>query len=305
MDEGRRGGGDAPRVSLGLPVYNATRYVRQALDAVLAQDFTDFELIISDNGSTDDTWDICTGYAARDPRIRVLRNPTNLGVARNFNRVVEEARGELFRWVAYDDLMAPTLLSACVAELDRSGPGTVIAYPQTALIDDDGQLVSHYEDDLDIRNRHPALRVAAAARRWNLLNPLYGVIRTDQLRRTGLEREHVSGDVPLFMELAALGEIHEVPEPLFYRRFHEGSSSGNSAAWYTPHKPGTERFPTLRLAARTVRGLAGSDHPLPTRVSLVGAYLAVWSWRRVRVEGGRLKLAARQELRTRRRRTAG
>ena len=298
MDE-RLAAGVAPRVSLGLPVYNASRYLRQALDAVLAQDFTDFELIISDNGSTDQTWAICTEYADRDPRIRLLRNPTNLGVARNFNRVVEEAEGDLFRWVAYDDLMAPTLLSACVAELDRSGPGTVIAYPQTALIDDEGAVVGQYDDNLDIRHRHPAMRVAAAARRWNLLNPLYGVIRLDQLRRTGLEREHVSGDVPLFMELAAMGEIHEVPEPLFFRRFHAGSSTGNSAAWYTPHKPGTERLPTLRLAARTVRGLSRSDHDLRTRVAVVGVYTTVWSWRRIRVEGGRYKQAARASLRGR------
>lgn len=288
-----------PRVSLGLPVYNAERYLAEALDAVAAQDHTDYELIICDNGSTDSTWRICEERASRDPRIRLYRNAANLGVAANFNRVVHEARGELFRWVAYDDLMAPTLLSECIAELDRSGPRTVLAYPRTLLIDDDGEVVDQYDDNLDIRHRTPALRVAAAAWRWNLLNPLYGVIRLDELRRTGLERPFVSGDVPLFMELAALGEIHEVPSRLFLRRFHADSSSGNSAAWYTPHRKGTERFPILRLTVRTLRALATSDHPPRTRVAITLTFAIVWSWRQTRITGGRYKALVRQSLQER------
>ncbi|GAA4125071.1 hypothetical protein GCM10022415_31710 [Knoellia locipacati] len=279
----------APRVSLGMPVYNAQRYLRAALDSVLAQDLTDFELIVSDNGSTDDTWQICTEYAARDPRIRLYRNETNIGVAGNFNRVVELARGELFRWVAYDDLLHPTLLSACVRELDRSGSGTVLAYPRTVLIDDEGEVVRHYVDGLDLRQPSASARVAAAALRWDLLNPLYGVIRLDQLRRTGLERAHVSGDVPLFMELAALGEVHEVPEELFFRRFHVGSSTGQSAAWYTPHKPGAERFAATRLGARTARALAGSDHPGTTRLAVSATYAGAWGYREGRAALARTK----------------
>lgn len=182
-----------PRLSLGMPLYNAQRYLELALESVFAQDFTDFELIISDNASTDDTWQICRTWAAREPRIRLYRNEVNQGVAANFNRVVHEARGDLFRWVAYDDLMEPTLLSECIDELDRSGSRAVLAYPQTVLIDDDGAVVEHYVDNLDLRHATPEQRVAAAALRWNFVNPLYGVIRTDQLRRTGLERPHVSG----------------------------------------------------------------------------------------------------------------
>jgi glycosyltransferase involved in cell wall biosynthesis len=288
-----------PRVSLGLPVYNAQRYLPLALESVLRQDFTDFELIVSDNGSTDDTWAICQEYARRDPRIRLFRNKANLGVAANFNRVVHEARGELFRWVAYDDLMAPTLLSRCIAELDRSGPGTVLAYPQTAMIDDDGVVVEEYDDNLDIRHRSATLRVAAATRRWNLLNPLYGVIRLDQLRRTGLERPFVSGDVPLFLELAAMGEIHEVPERLFLRRFHADSSSGNSAAWYTPHRKGTESWPATRLLWRTLRALANSDHPAGTRAAVTAACAVTWGWRELHVTAGRCKAWARQSLQQR------
>ena len=100
-----------PRVSLGMPVYNAQRFLREVLDSILAQTFTDFELIISDNGSTDATESICREYAARDPRVLYYPNDrVNHGPAWNYNRTEALARGEYFKWAAADDLLAPTLL---------------------------------------------------------------------------------------------------------------------------------------------------------------------------------------------------
>ena len=97
-----------PRVSIGLPVYNGERYLPQALDAILSQTFEDFELIISDNASTDSTQDICKSYAANDARVKYFRNSSNIGISRNFNRVFElSSGGEYFKWCAHDDLMAP------------------------------------------------------------------------------------------------------------------------------------------------------------------------------------------------------
>ena len=92
-----------PRVSIGLPVLNGEKYVAEALDAILAQSFLDFELIISDNASTDATPDICADYARRDARIRLHRHPSNLGAAPNFNFVFQRSRGEYFKWAAHDD----------------------------------------------------------------------------------------------------------------------------------------------------------------------------------------------------------
>lgn len=99
--------GIPPHVSIGMPVYNGGRYVKAALEAVLAQTFRDFELIISDNASTDATEAICREYAARDPRIHYSRNGENLGAARNSNRTVELATGQYFKWAHHDDLCAP------------------------------------------------------------------------------------------------------------------------------------------------------------------------------------------------------
>lgn len=98
------------------------------------------------------------------------------------------------------------------------------------------------------------------------------------------------------MELAALGEFHEVPTPLFLRRFHANSSTGQAAAWYTPTKPGAERFPVSRLTMRTTRALATSDHPAARRMSICAAFLAVWGYREARVTGGRWKAKLRERL---------
>ena len=108
-----------PRVSIGLPVYNAERFLEQALDGILAQTYTNFELVICDNASTDGTQAICQRYAALDPRIKYHRNPQNIGVSRNFNRAFELSCGEYFRkWCCHDDIPAPTFLEKCVAVSD-------------------------------------------------------------------------------------------------------------------------------------------------------------------------------------------
>ncbi len=89
----------APRVSIGLPVFNGERYLARAIDSILAQDFRDLELVVCDNASTDRTAEICAAYARRDPRVRYHRNPRNLGAGPNYDRCFHLARGEYFKWI--------------------------------------------------------------------------------------------------------------------------------------------------------------------------------------------------------------
>ena len=107
-----------PRVSVGMPIFNSARFIRQAVDSVLGQLFTDFELIISDNASTDDTSVICQEYAMRDKRIRYFRQGENKGAHFNFNFVLAQARGEYFMWAAYDDKWDSTCLLKYTSVLD-------------------------------------------------------------------------------------------------------------------------------------------------------------------------------------------
>lgn len=107
-----------PIASIGMPAYNAAKYIREALDALLNQTFTDFELIISDNASTDATGAICQEYAKKDRRIRYIRQPENLGPMANFQYVLSKAQGKYFMWAACDDRWAPSFLERTVAVLE-------------------------------------------------------------------------------------------------------------------------------------------------------------------------------------------
>src|SRR6187401_3712053 len=127
-----------PRLSVGLPVYNGQRFLRAALESILAQTFGDFELIVCDNASTDATEAICREYAARDPRVRYFRHPTNIGPAANYNACFRHARGELFRWAAHDDVIAPQLFQMSIDALDRD-PAAVAVYPNSCEIDAEGR----------------------------------------------------------------------------------------------------------------------------------------------------------------------
>jgi glycosyltransferase involved in cell wall biosynthesis len=111
----------APRVSIGVPVHNGGPLFAEMLQSLVTQTFTDFEIVISDNASTDDTSSIARRFAGRDERVRYYRNETNIGAAPNFNRVFELANSRIyFKWAAHDDLYKLTFLERCVEVLDRS-----------------------------------------------------------------------------------------------------------------------------------------------------------------------------------------
>ena len=146
-----------PKVAIGLPVYNGERYLEAALDAIQAQTFTDYEVVICDNASTDRTEAICRAYEARDQRIRYYRNPANIGAAPNFNRTFELADGEYFKWFAADDLITPDYLEQCVAALDRN-PDAVLCYTRVLVIDDDGKVVGEHLVELESSRRSSSQR---------------------------------------------------------------------------------------------------------------------------------------------------
>ena len=235
-----------PCVSIGMPVYNGDRYLAQALDSILAQTFSDFELIISDNGSTDRTQEICRVYATKDQRIRYYRSEQNFGAGWNFNRVFELATGEYFRWACHDDICAPELLKRCIEVLERKS-SVVLCYPKSQIIDECGKHIENYSDDLYLCSPIPHERYRRFHNRYRYgarCNVLFGVIRTSLLKETPLMGNYPSSDVILLAELALLGEYYEVPEYLFFRREHPQTSRGahqafrKRIAWYEPARKG-------------------------------------------------------------------
>ena len=219
----------APVVSIGVPVFNGERYLAKTLEVLLAQSFRDFEIVISDNASTDATPKICRDAALRDPRIRYHRQPANLGAAANYNHVFALARGRYFRWNAADDFVAPDALAHCV-EFLRAHPEYVLAYPQTKIIDAQDRELEDYEDGLDLRDPSVTHRIDVVLQRTKECNAVFGLIDAERLRQTQLIGRFVGSDHILLFELALRGPFAELPGSWFYRRTHEAASSADKSA---------------------------------------------------------------------------
>lgn len=281
-----------PRLSIGLPVHNGENYLTESLDDLLGQTYTDFELIISDNASTDGTERICRRYADADPRVRYIRQPRNIGAVPNHNFLLEQARGELFKWAAHDDRFGATLLERCVAALDAH-PDAVLGHAHMAILDAGGSLAREYDyaiatDSQYPRDRFTSLLVTDGG------DDFYGVVRVDVLRRIPrLNSFHNAGRV-FVAELALYGRFLQVPEVLFYRRDHPGRGDRlpTVSAVCTNLDPRRSGHGTGRLLAEYVGGYLGAIHraPLSPRDRVV-CYRAVAGWLATRGMGRPLRRA--------------
>jgi glycosyltransferase involved in cell wall biosynthesis len=214
-----------PRVSLGMPVYNGERYLERTFDSVLAQTYTDFELVISDNGSSDRTQEICERYAKMDPRVRYHRNSKNIGIAPNFNRAHEMCSGEYFKWTDYDDLLAPEFLEKCVAVLDKH-PHVACAFPKTKLIDQNGDPIRDFEPPDDACSPLAYVRFKSLILEPDhIVSQASGLMRREQVGKTVMHGSYPCSDEVFLAHLALLGDFHEVPEFLFLYRIHPKQST--------------------------------------------------------------------------------
>ena len=268
-----------PRASIGLPVFNGERYLAPAISSLLAQDYTDFELVIGDNGSTDATEEICREALAADPRVRYLRSSVNRGAAWNFNRVFNASTGGYFRWAAYDDLVAPAHLGRCVEILDVTGPEVALAYTKTAMIDEFGNPAGDYDEGFDASDPRPHVRVARIARHLVRSNVLFGLLRREVMERTNLHGAYPSADWTLIVEWAMQGAFVQAPERLFYRRLHPGMSrtaharTSDLAEWFQPGSGATARPEFLRLFAEQCAAIGRAPVDVRSRL-LAGAWYA-------------------------------
>ncbi len=285
-----------PPVSIGLPVRNGAVYLEEAVSDLLGQTAGDFELLISDNASDDQTEEICR-EAAADERVRYIRQPQNIGAAANYNEVFHRTSAPFFRWASHDDRCAPTHLEACLEMFKSTDPTTVLVYPQTLLIDADGDEIRIHDDQFDLQQPTARGRLVQLARIWGLCNPIMGLMRRDAAQRTRLIDTFRGSDLVMIAELAMLGPIREVREPLFLRRIHPGSAlqggTTDVPTWLDPrakresHLAERTSLPVLREILRSVqRGQGPAADRARTEVAVSTAWLA----RRARINGGRLKI---------------
>lgn len=220
-----------PLVSIGMPLYNGARYLREAIDALLAQEYENFELIISDNASEDETEAICREYAARDARVRYLRAERNMGAPWNFSRVFELSGGKYFMWAAFDDLRHPLYLKKCVAALEAN-PRAALCCTDLHVIDEEGREVDDANHVHGIRpvGATPIERSLALARAifWT---DIYGLMPRRVLAETWPLHEVWGGDVVKLLELCLRGEVLAIPEKLFsYRIFTQKKAQDTASS---------------------------------------------------------------------------
>jgi len=204
-----------PLVSIGIPVYNEARFLDETLASLLAQDYANIEFIISDNASADATPEICERAAASDARIRVLRSKVNEGSTANFQRCLDEAKGELFLWAGGHDLWSANMVSECVAML-QTHPDAVVAVPESRWIDTSSQPFGERASILDTRGMDPLARLFVLL--WANMHAIYGVMRIAALRATGPIQNYSGADLILLTHMILKGDFVPAHQAFWSRR---------------------------------------------------------------------------------------
>ncbi len=258
-----------PRVSIGIPIFNGAKTIADTLDSLLAQTYTDFEIVVSDNASTDNSVTIVTAYQKRDSRIRLIKQQKNIGANGNFSAVVDAARGEYFKWATCSDLCSTNFLEACVRMLDQS-PEVVLAAPRTRLFTTHPSEASEYDGDIEVRKPTAIARFLELIETLKLNNAMNGLIRIKDLRCRHPVIDHfMKADIVMVSCLAMQGQFAIARDAIFLRRMDPCTSTSlmNPEDDMKHHYPVMTRkalFPTWRLYLgwwRAIRQtpISGSD----------------------------------------------
>jgi glycosyltransferase involved in cell wall biosynthesis len=270
-----------PKVSIGLPVYNGEDFIREAIESILGQTYSNLELIISDNASTDRTGKICEMYATRDERVRYIKHPENRGLTANFNYVFEQSGGKYFKWAAHDDVYHPDFIDRCVRVLEEDS-SVILCYARTFEIDAHGTHTRELDSVPALGEYIPHRRFRAALGLTEIVQ-LWGLTRTDVLRKTPLLGFYVANDGPFLSGLSLYGRFYEIPETLFFHRQHD-KRTGLMFSWLEPHQSivaydtrqaGKTIFPEWRLL---IEHFAGINRVGIGWLERIRCYLEVIRW---------------------------
>lgn len=271
---------DTALVSIGLPVFNGEEYLESSLDAIVAQTYGNFELIISDNASTDRTQEICKEYAARFPFVKYSRNDDNIGGFRNNNRVIDLSSGKYFLLTGADDLRDPQQLSRCVEFLEHNEQ-YVMCQVETIYIDESGDRMTVTENAVRINAAAPEERFRQAIRDDYRVEPVYGMVRREALGNIRFG-QFADSDRVWVAELALRAPFHRIDEPLFFRRIHSQKSTKvyrkrhQRGGWVDPGKKASLFvFPYLRQWRAYISAVTRADLPWASRRRCY-LTLAVW-----------------------------
>jgi glycosyltransferase involved in cell wall biosynthesis len=304
----------SPSLTIGMPIYNAERFLAKTLDSFLRQTFTNFELIISDNASTDGTEEICRKYAIRDKRIRYFRNEKNMGAGWNFRRVYSMAKGKYYKQAAHDDFLEPTFLEECIAALEAD-PGLVLAHTRTRTVSATGDPVECENPSLRFDSPNPLVRWRDLLLNDHMCFEIFGVFRLDALLQCPPQGSYVNSDGVLLAQVALLGRFWESDKVLFINTRHE-SQSGRTVPvrlktegfrlirrhgtlpcpeWWDPSKSRAITFPEFRQFYEYVASVKRSPLSVSQKLHAY-ALMTIWTKRHFRRMMKDLVIAADQIL---------
>jgi glycosyltransferase involved in cell wall biosynthesis len=214
-----------PLVSIGVPVYNGENYLRRALDSIVSQTYSNLEIVIGDNASTDGTEAICREFAGRDARIRYHRHPVNMGASANHEFVFRTSTAEYYKAAAHDDEIAPTYVEKAVAELEAH-PGVAMVITRVTEIDENSRWTKEIDSHLKGMNSpDPVKRLGLIMCRPNWATPVFGMMRRSSFKGKEILGRYTGSDRTFLAEMALAGPWRQVDEVLFMRREHATTST--------------------------------------------------------------------------------
>ena len=276
---------DFPLVSIGVPVYNGGAFLSQTICSILEQTYQNIEVVIRDNHSTDNSCEVIQEFVESDSRIRSFRSTHNHGAAKNYNSVFSAARGIYFKWAAADDLLAPTFVEQCVMVLEAQ-PEAVLAYPLTDVINQNGKTIESLNDNLGTDSKDPVKRYRSIRNSLRECNSVFGVIRTNILQQTNLIQPYLAADAHLLAELTLYGQFAEIPERLFFRRYHDAASSADrseasQANFYDPERGGRPLMSNWSGLYYDLKATRGAPITSAEKLQIISFLLRkiVWNYR--------------------------
>lgn len=253
----------SPTISIGVPVYNGESTLTAALDSLLSQSFTDIEIIISDNASTDKTEEICLSFCEKDSRIIYIRQEENIGAAKNFEFVLKQSTGRYFTWAAADDLRSSDFLEVNVNFLEKNKNYSASTSPNfLGEKEDVKQDLITFSLEGTLQNRFDIFLQNC----WISHGIFYSLMRTEITKKFPLNGKHfLAADWALDVYLASQGKINRSKNGLIISGTDGISSRANPWKPFRTHMIGWI-FPLYKFSLYTLR--LTSEQPILWRIAL-------------------------------------
>ncbi len=262
---------NTPLVSIGVPVFNESRFLDQSLNALTLQDYSNLEIIISDNGSNDDTKSICQKYTTKFPHVTYNRFDTNLGIAINSSYVLEQSSGKYFLWASGHDLWDKNYISECVQQLENSQDG-LIAFGSSKWIDAHNNQLNRQFGWLDTRGQDVISRYIMTF--WGNMHPILGVINREALTSHPILNTP-GADLIILARLSLQGTfIHSTNTSWSRREFRNESTYADKIKRYQSNEFGMSKtiidkyFPLARLPIELYKCIFSCKQPLSIKLIL-------------------------------------